>query len=108
MLTVNDIKKASYNFIASYKKVYNDKNKRNEFLLKWTGEDDTFEKSYCISVDLVAKAVSKHFNIDCKKVEDLLINSKTNNLPKVHYHRDKKGSYNSGAYNHYYYLGDIK
>lgn len=108
MLTVNDIKKASYNFIVNYKKVYNDENERNSFLVKWTGEDSTFEKKYCISVDLVAKAVAKYYNIDYKKVEELLINSTTNNLPKVKYVRDRKGTYSSKAYNHYYYLGDVK
>ena len=107
MLTVNDIKKATYDFIVSYKKVYNNIDARDAFLLKWTGEDSTFEKNYCISVDLVAKAVANYYNVDSKKVEELLINSNTNNLPKVKYVRDRKGTYCSKTYNHYYYLGDV-
>lgn len=107
-ITVNDIKQSAYNFLKLYKSMYNDEQGRNEFLLKWTGDDSTFEKTYCISVDLVAKAVAKKYDVDYKKVEDLLLNSTTNNLPQVHYSVKRKGSYCSGRYNHHYYLGDVK
>lgn len=108
MITVNDVKRVSLAFIKAYKNVYNNESLRDSFLKKYTGDDSTFEKKYCISVDLVAKAVAKHLGVDCKKVEKLLINSTTNNLPKVKYDVDVKGSYRGKEYNHYYYLGDVK
>ncbi|MBQ8193589.1 MAG: hypothetical protein IJZ46_05925 [Bacilli bacterium] len=96
MLTVNDVKKEAYNFISTYKKVYNDKAKKQE-LLKIANVDIKFIGRYCINIDVVATAVANILEVDRNKVKNLLINNTNPSLPAIKF--NKKGLY--------YYLGDI-
>ena len=96
MLTVNDVKKEAYQFLVTYKKVYNNKAKKQE-LLKIANVSDIFIGRYCISVDVVANAIANILEVDRNKVKTTLLNNTNPSLPAIKF--NKKGLY--------YYLGDI-
>ena len=67
-----------------------------------------FESNFCLSVDALSKIVSKAMKLNKSEVENTLMNSNSNLLPKIKYTLKRKASYSSGSFGHYYYLGDVK
>lgn len=104
----NTVDEVAHNVLTYYKKIYNNESARNKFLKKRVGEDYMFESNFCLSVDALSKIVSKAMKLNKSDIENTLMNSNSNLLPKIKYNLKRKGSYSSGSFGHYYYLGDIK
>ena len=104
----NTVDEVAHNVLTYYKKIYNNESARNKFLKKRVGENYVFESNFCLSVDALSKIVSKAMKLNKSDVENTLMNSNSNLLPKIKYNLKRKGSYSSGSFGHYYYLGDVK
>ena len=104
----NTVEEVASNVLTYYKKIYNNESARNKFLKKRVGENYVFESNFCLSVDALSKIVSKAMKLNKSDVENTLMNSNSNLLPKIKYNLKRKGSYSSGSFGHYYYLGDVK
>ena len=104
----NTVDEVAHNVLTYYKKIYNNESARNKFLKKRVGENYVFESNFCLRDDALSKIVSKAMKLNKSDVEKTLMNSNSNLLPKIKYNLKRKGSYSSGSFGHYYYLGDVK
>ena len=102
----NTVEEVASNVLTYYKKIYNNESARNTFLKTRVGKNYVFESKFCLSVDALSTIVSNSMGLDITDVKNILMNSNT--LPKIKHIMKRKGSYSSGAYGHYYYLGDVK